>query len=712
MTAIDHESVWTHYGLWQSISRLDQHPLGSIRMAGWAIERDTSWTVRVDNMELNLLLSKEEIEFLSECLRQQIQCWVSGSVVMTRHTKMMVPYDIALYFITDAAYNWSPLPSSNLGRMLADNIHSSALQRVWSEFLSSFYSPPRPSRPLHPLTLLRPPASMDMNWESSLGYVFTTHTHSQIVTGSGKFFGNSTCRLGNTAYAYNYASHSCEAESRRATAPPGVIPRGCIILAHSTQALILAARGCCLAPLNASERCLIVAPREVYPALKLMLDSIYSTSSYSIVCEQDWARILPRHRFVIVTVQMLKQITEIASTWWDRVILCDWHELYKFLFTAGFLRRKSDGVSTLLPCQIQIALMLPRKPHPLTSYSHGVLDELGLSLGVPACQLGDVDKTKELVYDRVLSIDRENGDEPSRVHKYEIVPVAPPSTEDKSAASAYGGYAWNLAVQLSTLSQPRRTVATLPSTHTITEFFNRDAPHISPYALSSFQLKETERTCGICTRDGATVAAVTRCGHWFCVRCITQALSRGFKHCPLCRCALSGLKDVLVTDQNSYEHTTFVDSLIAFLQERMEKEQYSKMLVVCSYRSSLERVACALRLKGINALSWSGNARQLSRNLDTFNRSPKCALLNDPEFLSLKWTRGYIKVQHICCLLPLDTDRVELCCQIRDVVHAAPGASLSFMWDAEICHLPQDKPTCECATCDQCPILLPHTSLE
>ena len=139
-------------------------------MAGWAHERGTRWQVLVGTLEFDLLVERKDINFLRECARARYSCWVSRLVVMTRHTRMMVPNDISVYFAVEAGGTVQP-PSSTLGRMLTLNTHLSILYDTWEDLVSRDCV--RSRRVVHPLAMLAPPKlAMDQSYEVSLGYIF------------------------------------------------------------------------------------------------------------------------------------------------------------------------------------------------------------------------------------------------------------------------------------------------------------------------------------------------------------------------------------------------------------------------------------------------------------------------------------------------------------------------------------------------------------
>ena len=693
--------VWHHYGQWQCMSQMppaQQIPVSAVHMSGWIVLRNESWFVSVPNMDLDLLLSKSDMDFLRECATAQLSCWTSGFVFITRHTRMMLPQDIVVYFISNDTT--SPMPSATLGRMLADNINYWSLQNIWSKLFCSAGARNGPTRSLHPLTHLQLPASHreDNRWELCLGYVFTLHVQAQIHSGSYRFFGASTCQLGYSDYHYDYCTESC-VRAEDAFRDFASVPQGCIIMAQSAPSLLLAARGCCIAPVKDHEQILLVAPKEALPALQIMLEGL---DVHYVLNRQD-AQYAHLRRTVLVTSQLLKALPTVLQASWQRVILFDWHRIWKHLSRYFYMQ---DCIFSRR--QMQVVLMLADEVSGAKRRPPYTLQELGAALGIHPVFLGTAAKTKDLMYERILSIEDEKTVASNRVCVYETCCIAPPNSEEMLAAEKYAGHKRTIAAQLGTLVEARSSVRTLRTNQTLQQFFDQGCSQqpISAFAQTSFSSNLEDRKCAICMHDECSAVAVTRCGHWFCVHCITQATCRGYNKCPLCRSEIANAGDVVIVDKNKCAHTTFFENLTTFLRLRLNNLTRYKVLALCSFGSSMERVARALRLKGLCAVAWSGNAAQLAQHLKTFKSSDTCVMLYDSEFLSLQWVEDLADVQEICCILPLDTECNDVCCQLRDALKIASKARLTFVWDKETSRLPSEKPTCECIEKRQCPILI------
>ena len=483
------------------------------------------------------------MDFLRECATAQLSCWTTGLVFMTRHARMMVPQEIMVYFLSNDAT--SPMPSATLGRMLADNINYWALHHTWSNLFCSVGARNGPCRSLHPLTQLQLPAAHrgDSQWELCLGYVYTLHVQAQISSGSYRFWGGSTCPLGCSDYRYDYCTETC-ARSDGASRGVACTPQGCIIMAQRAPALISAARGCCIAPVKNNEQILLVAPKEALPAMQAMLVGI---DVHFVLSRQD-AQYALTHRVVLVTAQLLKALPTITQASWERVILFDWHRIWihlsKYYRTpTGFFLRRNTQVVLMLADEYSGSRRSP--PHSL--------DELGAALGVHPFSLGAAAETKDLMHERILSIEDETAEATNRVRIYETCCISPPNSEEMFAAERYEGQKKIVMAQLGTLAEARSSVPALRNNQTVQQFFEQSfsRPLVSTFAQTSFSSNLEDRKCAICMLDDRSAAAVTRCGHWFCVQCITQATGRGYTQCPLCRSEIATACDVVVVDRVS-----------------------------------------------------------------------------------------------------------------------------------------------------------------
>ena len=684
------DGTWHYYGIWRSPSAMlqEQRPLTGIFMAGWVRARGTAWAVTAEQVEVDLLVSRPELMFLSECAKD-FMCWARGLVVMTKHTKMMVPDDFSVYSVSANAHPApGPLPTPQLGKMLAENARTWELRQTWTDIISKENF--RARRVVHPLAMLQHPTEpLPDVPEAYIGHVFASHVQAEVTSGSSKFFGGSASRLGNSGYVYDHARGSCKEADESCALINVTVAKGGVVVADTGRSLMLLAAGCChLCTENA--RCLVVAPREALPPL---LSALGSRAPEVVCCEREVTQLQSLPRLLVATAEVARKSQVIIQEHWNRVVVCDWMRVLKVL---GNTQRSEE--KTLFSCETQIALILADRVD--ADFSQFISETgLGLLLGVAPLQLGCPGATKDLLCERTLRVEDVVMQERSRVCHYSTFRLDAPSNEEKEDASHKSGYESTLAALLGPLcTAGRSSVARLPKGMTLEEFFLRSGSELSDFARGSF--REQERCSAICMRESG-VTAVTRCGHWFCTRCIARVLVSGSQQCPVCRRALSQPPQAAV-QVAGLESTTYLAALSQLLRDHRSA---GKRLVVTSFGNCLERVARFLRNNGACAVAWSGNARQLIRNLEAFAATPNGILLCDPEFLPVHLINELSEVSSVLCLLPLNVEKREVCCQLRAILLGALHARLSFVCCRDETRLPLEKPDCGCS-CGDCPFLI------
>lgn len=674
-------------------------------MAGWAVRKISNWCVHVGDLELDLLVSKPEIDFLSQCCNAQgFNCWVTGLAVMTRRTKLMVPDALAVYDVhanTDEAF--LP-PSPVFARMMAENARTCTLCQTWSDILRHAdvvcYR-----RIVHPLAMLSPPERpLGDHAEVSIGYVFASHMQAEAQSGSSRFCGSSVTPLGTSGVGFDLGTDVCVPEDR-GDPVKHCVPRGCMVVANSAKTLLLIANGASHAP-EGSLPCLVVAAREALPAVAQALGDLSVTVTDSVqalrVATGD-ARVSPgatRQPLVVASSELVaKHLAYLRGMQWGRVILCDWARAGAAMVQHA-LRNVDTTQCTFVPCHVQITLAVAEdiEREPFRAYN---VQELALFLGLPVEQLGCPYKLKALLYEKVLRIEDDVPREIARIHRYDVVSLSPPTQEEVDDASRSQDFQRQIHLMLGPLANAGRDhIGVLPETQSIREYFaQRGKEHSSAFVDTSFAAAAEDKTCPLCFEE-SNARAVTCCGHWFCPRCITRALSTGFRQCPVCREPLPNPRDVVVGSSPS-RATTFLDQLAALMQE--PECQSQKLLLVTPFASCLERVARRLRQLGLDTWAWSGNTKQLQRNLASFQACEAGSLLSDPAFLPLRWL-DLTSVKHVLVVLPLNPERGEVCCQLRGTLLQTPKAKITFLLGSGVV-LPCERPSCDGERRD-CPLLV------
>jgi hypothetical protein len=606
-------------------------------MAGWLCASRATLGVQVDDNLLDLLVNGEDATFLEHCAERD--CWISGAVIMTRRAKLMVPHEVSLF-----GQGECPRPSAVLARMLAENMRASHAREAWLEVISA----PPLRRPVHPMARTLPPRALDE--PASLGYIFARHLDADIASGTSRFFLSAQTPLGSSGWAYDHERREC-VRLQGALAPH--TPKGAAIVADEPQVLLRALRGCCL--LGAA---LVVAPRE---ALAGARHALLDLAPRVACCERDLQE--PPDLLLVSAELLAKRHAYFVARRWRRVLLVDWPRVVQHLSPCDV---------TLLPCDLQISLLMSQQEPP----------RLALLLGCAEQCLATPEAARALLRERVLRL---RLPAQRRVLRYSLEHAPPATARERDEAAAFEGFDAQLAELLGSASKARHRLPALPPDVSVAAHFRA----ASSFAKRSFQADAPG--CAVCLAD-AGANAVTRCGHWFCGACIRRCIAAS-KRCPVCRVSL-GMQDVVaLRDVNL--GSSFLDHLAALLQREAQRT-----LVLASFGASLERVARALRARDLCAWAWSGNARQLLRNSEAFAAHEAAVLVGDAEFLALDWELHLHAVALVVCVLPLRTDRRDICCQLRAVARSAPAARLLFLGRANLAH--------ERLSCADCPMLVQH----
>lgn len=715
---------WIHYGVWRpASSEVSERPLSAILLSGWACARPGGWVIQVGTLELIALISSAQSEFLSQvCIQHGYQCWVTGLVVMTNRTKVMVPDEMSIYSVGSPGASLRPSPA--LGRRLAEDARSCSLAAAWEEVVLGTPGrvPPRPAHPLALLALHDQAADVGERPELAAGHIFATCMQAATETGTCMLYPCSRARLGSSDTLYDFRQQCCvsaaEPPSSLADAPFPV--QGCFVVAGLPRTLLDVAVGASSSP--GVEDVLLVCIREALPSMEAALSA--ASLAHSVALSRDAleqccgeASHVP---IVLVSAELCDAHYEAvcAARPWKRVILLlGWpaRTVSRRLLRPRGAIAGAPTHRTCFPCILQIVLCLVGDLSTDSLSDPQVFPEVATLLGAPADALGDAAALRDLLAERVLRI-RDEPDHKMVATRYNTEFLDAPSASELEDVPSFHLTSHDLSCLFfgHAATSGRRALALLPAGETLEEYFKRrgrrkGASAASTFVSASLQAPATEeaRQCAICIGE-APASAVTACGHWFCPQCITKVLQKGFKQCPVCREPLPNCKDVVVPDARDVR-TSFLEGLA----EKLKSPPYAdaKTVLVCSWSSTHERIARLLRCEGIHALSWSGNAQQLRRNMESFLQAPGGAcLLTDPVCLSLRWI-SLPDVRHLLVLMPLSSDRGEPCCQIRDCLQAAPKAAVTMLRCRHLPYGPIDEmPTCHTSAYRTCPILLERSA--
>jgi hypothetical protein len=672
---------WFYYGTWRSPQAFHSPYQGRgpwiqhMSMAGWVDSDGTAWNVQIGDVRLQLLVHSDESHFLNECIHtHQLRCWASGPVVATRRSKVMVPDDLSIFRIAQR-FEFPPAPSPFLAEMLAHNQHMWVLSQTLHSIVQGDWSS---RRVVHPLALVAYPESLLQDGQDAIiGFVFAAHMQAETASGTCKFLGDRCTRLGSSGWAYDHGKQQlCGVLPARRDI---CVPRGCLIVSKHATALLRAARGCCH---QSRGPLLVIAPREMVPALAAALTGLHPLVA---LCE----RALPQQPggcLVVPSELARKSLALLRRTMWWRVLLCDWPRIAEVLSPclSSAEHRRSW---TLLRCELQVTLLLAADAVAQPERIVG-REQLALLLGTPSDLLGCPSATRDLLTDRTLRLYAEQ--ETPHVRQYGLVRLPAPSDEEHEDGGAHIGYHASLSVLLGSLvNAGRRRLRRLPKDTSVPEYFRGNGT-LSNYEASSFAREQSH--CAVCLSEEESAEAVTRCGHWFCSRCIDKVLAAGYRTCPICRRTMNARTDIVLCREH-VQLTTFLRNLSAFLQT--PEIARHKIILVTSFASCLERVALALRQTGVAALAWSGNAQQLMHTFQNFETWQAGCLLCDPIFLTLRWTR-FSNVTRLCCVLPLNTDCKDACCQLHSVLDTTPTSALTVIGCQPVNPLPETSGECGC----------------
>jgi hypothetical protein len=243
---------------------------------------------------------------------------------------------------------------------------------------------------------------------------------------------------------------------------------------------------------------------------------------------------------------------------------------------------------------------------------------------------------------------------------------------------------------------------TLAEGVTALDYFTNLHVRISPFALTQLARDDAEAECPVCFEPNPPV--LTSCGHRFCQECLQQSL-QAQRRCPACRTSLQG-RDIVDTRGRPEDLGAYLDFVLELLQRRPA----GRALVLASWGELHERLAAALRRKGLpNVWAWRGGAKQLCVTLQRFRNCGDASLLVDPgsDAFALAWAH-FEAVAHVYVLWPLNAAEGldDICCQLRHAKAAAPSARFVFV-TREHGAGPLSQPTClrphvpglECPSC-------------
>ena len=695
-------TLWTHYGCWQCPSTSQaKRPLSAIIMSGWAHNTSqNNWCVKVGIIELSVLLSKSEQDFLkTACIIEGLSCWLTGLVVMTNRTKLMVPDEINVYRVGPLNFQYVIL--SNLGQKLAISARLSNHGASWVDALK-FKSDNAPRRRLHPLAMIafqNQAQPIGSRPEISIGNFFATHMEAASVSRTCQLHPCTFTRLGSSDNIYDYEQNKCVILPPSSIYNNPLIVKGGFMIANLPATLVNTAIG--IVNNQTPQKNLIICSRSSLVPIMIALDQ--SNISYKCITSRAEITGIANDSFkvALVTLEICETYYHVLSkaTSWNRVVfLIGWPSFAscKFLKSRN-VREQSKNNTGIFSCNLQLMLSLASDLPDDIMNNPPNSTEVAHILGLPENALGDFSSLRTLLPERVLKI-QDEAYQP-KVVRYSTHWMNAPSNEEIDEWNQSGTYKYEKVLFGQLATAGRDAVCVLPTGTSLCEFWGIEKNQASSSYLSQSIASDNAKQCAICMDDTKT-SAITSCGHWYCPECIMKALRTGFKQCPVCREPLPLKKDVVVSSFQDIQ-TKFLEELSRRLKDPMYSTE--KTIVLMSWGNTHERICRFLRTSGIEAVSWSGNAKQLLRNIQRFKKQATY-LFADPASLTLKWLELPF-VKRFLIIYPLDSDKMEVCCQLRDCLNVSPNASFVFLRNVNQPGVVGDLPTCNSGI-NGCPILL------
>lgn len=634
-------------------------------------------------MRLDLLLFAEESSLLQMCQEGGLSCWVTGQVVMTRRAKLLIPEIFAVYTTVAPA---PPIIDPAVAEVLFRSACRRVIEDVWGREMRISLTQPQVMHPLAYETLPQFIQQGNGNAESlaSTALLFVAHMEALTLSGSSKFYGRRTTRLGSSGYLYDHSrSLVSRIEDPMSTFREHPV-RGCLIVADEPETLYSV-----LSPLfqtdgfsneEGSRRTLVICPREALP----LLTRCCSVDPRSVLaCARD----LRGFQLGVVTVaatEMVHRSPHLVPTQWHRIVLVDWPRSgtsLRLLLHQGFSYKVSLGLALSSDLENQRGFV--------------TLELIADLLGLPSSDLGDLSSLGEQLGQRVLRLDESH----VRIAMQRYTSIAAPGiaeVETQGSTSVFHSYRRHRMLLFGSMAQVQPLGFTrLPTNVTVSNYFVATGTP-SEFALRSYDGPTQE--CPVCLQNPPSV--ITRCGHWFCSECLGVAL-RIDDRCPSCRDSIVRKRDVIATQVlTSVQSNPCIDFLKNYIQSRAG----TKLVVCMSFGDIHERLARHLRISGLpHVTCWRGTTRQLLRASYQLSNEASVCMLVDPSTTSCRWAR-WEGVDEVLMVWPLYTGQLEACCQIRDVMAACPGAKLQVVTRHAGIRLPE-LPQCDNCPC-RCPVVI------
>ena len=703
-------SSFEYFGDYRPYQNLAELPCHSgLLFSGWVHHASNDqadlnsrvWRVQLGDLDAELFCEPAVGTFLSHCLMDGLDCWASGFLLLAPATSFC-PLVFSVYSMRGRA----PRLSEKVAQSLASSAVLSAIRDVFEHPMpyqsSGTSTGPSLCHPVAYSVLMRKVARLQLAPEALRAVFFVVHSEASTLARTSIFYGQDATRLGTSSFTYRGGQG--HGAVQRAVPPnifPGEVVRGCAVVAQSSADVfaVLAA----VLELESSSPTLVLSERAAVPFLEEALRGSAARVVNLLTLKDFDANSFAASVVVIVSMEMLTHeetaphMLALRRRAWFRLVTVGWPQVSQEL----------SMTSLSFSYQTHLCLSLAEDLQLYESLSDA--ESVAALLGVSETTLQDPVAVNALLRQRIFHMSpfQDNQRPLGALHRPQLgysVQRAPPLDTDETArlVSFRGAKRQMRMLFGGVCASGKGRFATLPEGMAALDHFTGLHVRISAFALTQLTQNDTEAECPVCFEANPPV--LTSCGHRFCQQCLQQSLLTQ-RRCPACRTPLQA-RDVVDTRGRPEELGTYLDFVLELLQRRPE----GRALVLASWGEVHERLASALRRKGLpNVWAWRGGAKQLCVTLQRFRGSTTASLLVDPgsDAFALAWAR-FDGVARVYVLWPLNAaaELDDVCCQLRRAKAAAPNARFIFV-TREPGAGPQSTPTCvrphvpglECPSC-------------
>jgi hypothetical protein len=589
----------------------------------------------------NLLCSLSEACLVAASLDAGYDVWVTGVLLITRRTSI-INFEGCSVWRTSAN---APLV---IPAMIAKSLWHSARATAIDQAFSVRPIEDIEQRTLHPLAYESLPVYITLAKGSATdsteisGAMWASDSEARVRTRMSGLTVSALHQVGNTQTVFNPrtgATHAQQEPSETRGETQTAQAKGCVLVGEDCELLLRI-----LAIITAADETLewqsptangstlIVSPRNALP----LVATVFRTKCPNLeVClTSDQFREAEFFAPALVTADLLKTAeATVTSRTYDRVIYVDWPKCL-----VGF-----SGV------------VKSEMSYGLCSGAHGfnhvnsASKETAVLFGVEGTEHWGASELKKLFSRRILRIACDKGR--MELHKYSSR-LAPALTDREAQIVKVGSSVRRARLGLYAEIMPKNAkTGTVHGEADIEAFFRKRMVSYSPSAFATKAFAAPSGDCPVCYEPDPD--CVTSCGHFFCHTCVSNIKGKTAA-CPLCKEPVTTSNVVRVetlTDKTRME-TGFID----FLSESLR-----------GYRH--EKLAASLRARGVEAAAWRGNAKQLYKNAVAFERGRYTVMIVDPSSIDMKWV-SLPRVDRLVVVLPLDTSKAEICCQVKDTLNS------------------------------------------